>query len=119
MKWGLSGTNDGEFYHPGDIEADSSGNLYVADINNARIQKFDSEGNFIMKWGSSGEGDGQFDHPGDVIVDEANEAIYVTDIGNNRTYHKYLRSFSNIMAYFLLNCLIKSGYPLIHVSIYS
>ena len=39
------------------IAVDSSGNVYVADYSigftdNDRIQKFDSDGNFITKWGS-------------------------------------------------------------------
>ena len=37
------------------VATDSSGNVYVADIDNNRIQKFDSNGNFITKWGSNGD----------------------------------------------------------------
>lgn len=36
---------------PCGIAVDSAGNVYVADTNNARIQKFDSSGKFITKWG--------------------------------------------------------------------
>ena len=41
---------------PKGIATDSSGNVYVADMDNNRIQKFDSNGNFITKWGSHGTG---------------------------------------------------------------
>ena len=43
--------------------------MYVADYGNNRIQKFDSNGNFITKWGSKGTGDGQFDYPTGIAVD--------------------------------------------------
>ena len=59
-KWGSSGIGDGQFERPRGIAIDSSGNVYVADSNNNRIQKFDSNGKFITKWGSEGTGDGQF-----------------------------------------------------------
>ena len=51
------------------IAVDSSGNVYVADSDNNRIQKFDSNGNFITKWGSNGSGDGQFNGPIGIAVD--------------------------------------------------
>ena len=51
-QWGKLGTADGEFDGPTAISVDSSGNVYVADLNNNRIQKFDSNGTFITKWGT-------------------------------------------------------------------
>jgi tripartite motif-containing protein 71 len=57
-KWGQLGESDGRFVSPMGVAVDSSGNVYVADLGNHRIQKFDSEGTFITKWGSEGEGDG-------------------------------------------------------------
>jgi len=36
---------------PCHIAVDTSGNVYVADLYNKRIQKFDSNGNFIITWG--------------------------------------------------------------------
>ena len=45
---------------PHSIDVDSSGNVYVADSGNSRIQKFTSDGKFITKWGSEGSQTGQF-----------------------------------------------------------
>ncbi|MFC1716412.1 T9SS type A sorting domain-containing protein, partial [Candidatus Poribacteria bacterium] len=62
---------------------DNSENLYVADSLNSRIQKFDSEGNFLIKWGTKGSDDGQFDSPWDVAVDVSGN-VYVADAANRR-----------------------------------
>ena len=59
-KWGVMGVDEGDFSSPGSVAVDSKGNVYVADISNYRIQKFDTKGQFITKWGSYGPDDGQF-----------------------------------------------------------
>lgn len=68
---------------PSDFAAiDGSGNVYVADSDNDRVQKFDSSGTYLSQWGSSGSGDGQFDDPSGIAVDGS--SVYVADSGNNR-----------------------------------
>jgi hypothetical protein len=48
-KWGSTGSGDGQFVNPAlGVASDSSNNIYLADWGNNRIQKFDSNGNFIM-----------------------------------------------------------------------
>ena len=74
---------DGQFYSAEGVTVDSSGNIYVADSGNNRIQKFDSSGTYLSKFGSSGTGDGQFSTPRDVTVDSSGN-IYVLDKNNKR-----------------------------------
>ena len=65
------------------MAVDGSGNVYVADAWNDRIQKFDSDGNFLTKWGTEGDGDGQFMSPSGVAVDGSG-SVYVADTNNGR-----------------------------------
>ena len=90
----------------------SSGDLYVADRNNFRIDKFDAEGHFLMAWGfgvadgqtlalqtcgpeaapptttcfflnSSNKGAGNV-APESVAVEQSTHDVYVADSGNKR-----------------------------------
>jgi tripartite motif-containing protein 71 len=79
---GSKGSGDGQFIGPQWVAIDSSGNIYVADTYNHRIQKFNSDGAFLTKWGSEGSGDGQFNFP-TVAVDSSGN-VYVADFGNHR-----------------------------------
>jgi DNA-binding beta-propeller fold protein YncE len=62
---------------------DEAGDVYVADWRNDRVQKFTSDGEFVMKFGESGSANSEFNRPTDVAVD-ADGDIYVCDRGNNR-----------------------------------
>lgn len=57
---GSSGGLGGEMLQPQDVATDSSGNVYVADEDNNRIDKFDSSGNFLRAWGKNVNGGGVF-----------------------------------------------------------
>lgn len=50
FEWGEFGSKQGEFNIPHGIDLDNEGNVYVADRENNRIQKFDANGNFIAVW---------------------------------------------------------------------
>ena len=81
---GTSGSGNGEFNGPSGLDVDSSGNVFVADTNNNRIQEFSQTGSFISTYGSVGSGNGQFHQPIDVAVYNATGQIFVSDYGNNR-----------------------------------
>lgn len=45
---------DGNFFNANRAAVDSARDVYVMDLQNYRVQKFDRDGNFIGKWGSEG-----------------------------------------------------------------
>ncbi len=74
--FGSSGTGNSQFRQPRGIGFDSSGNIYVADMVNHRIQKFDPDGNYITQWGTRGIDPGEFVAPAVIYIDDA-DVIYV------------------------------------------
>ncbi|MCU0821285.1 MAG: hypothetical protein MUC95_02285 [Spirochaetes bacterium] len=80
--FGSPGNEDGMFHGPEGVSFDKSGNVYIVDSGNYRVQKFDDEGNFIFKFGKMGEYEGQFANPSGVLA--YNEQVYITDPGNSR-----------------------------------
>jgi sugar lactone lactonase YvrE len=83
---GGEGSAGGQFSKPRGITADKSGNIYVADTGNSRVQKFSPDGIFIMSFGIPGAGTGQLKEPNGVAVAE-DGTVYVVDALN----HKLLR----------------------------
>jgi uncharacterized protein (TIGR03663 family) len=75
----------GSFYEPWGIEVSEDGSVFVADTWNHRIQKFSSEGKFILQWGYFGQGESgdAFWGPRDIVID-SNGHVLVTDTGNKR-----------------------------------
>ncbi len=73
----------GDFAKPTGVAVDAEGNLYVADMLNARIEIFDADGNFIRTFGKRGDGPGYFEMPKSVAID-CDGHIWVTDSMQNR-----------------------------------
>jgi sugar lactone lactonase YvrE len=71
------------FYMPSVIVPDKSGNLYVVDTGNHRIQKFGPDGEYLATIGRQGQGPGEFYYPAWLDLDEEGN-LYVTDPQNNR-----------------------------------
>jgi DNA-binding beta-propeller fold protein YncE len=82
-KRGSYGSGNGQFLLPCGIAVDSSGNVYVADDFNQRIQKFNSNGRYLTQWDSSRSGNGQIYDPTDIAVDSSGN-VYVVESGYSR-----------------------------------
>ena len=104
---GAQGSLGGEFALPEGIAADAAGNVYVADSNGSRVQKFDASGGFLRAWGKdvvSGNAEtgfevctaaasckegatgglgGELDFPDGIAADAAGN-VYVADSLSNR-----------------------------------
>ncbi|MBI3599191.1 MAG: 6-bladed beta-propeller, partial [Nitrospinae bacterium] len=83
MSFGNYGKGKGEFNLPASIAVDKSGNLYVNDQNNHRIQKFDRDGKFILSFGGFGSMEGRFKIPVWVELDRDGNLL-VSEWLNNR-----------------------------------
>jgi len=83
LQWGSFGSGPGQFWNPVDIFVHSSGEIYVTDYNNHRIQVFDASGNFVRSLGSFGSAAGQFNHPEHTEEDSLGN-LYVADADNQR-----------------------------------
>jgi DNA-binding beta-propeller fold protein YncE len=81
---GTSGTQAGQFQGPAGLRISPvSGNIYVSDQFNNRVQVLDPQGNSLFTFGKQGSGDGEFNQPIGLEVDEF-ENIYVADSINSR-----------------------------------
>jgi DNA-binding beta-propeller fold protein YncE len=83
LQWGTEGSAPGEFSLPYTAAIDPSGNIYVIDRGNERVQKFDSEGNYLFQWHEwderdTDEGLTSFSLPVGIAADETGH-VYVTD----------------------------------------
>src|SRR3954471_11754311 len=81
--FGSAGNASGQFAHPAGIAQVLSGNIWVVDENNNRLEKFNEAGEYKFKMGALGTGNGQFTRPTDVATDSSDN-MWVADAGNTR-----------------------------------
>jgi outer membrane protein assembly factor BamB len=89
--WGRQGTGPGEFDltrtddNPGngDVAVAPSGQVYVDDTTNHRVQVFRPDGTFVSQFGSFGTGDGQFGSAEEIVVGR-DGSVYLLDLSANR-----------------------------------
>ncbi len=81
LSWGSPGSGNGQFAQPIGITVDAVGNVYVADTENQRVQKFDASGGWL----------GQFALPFAASAD-----LRPVDIAADAAGHVYVSAFGTI-----------------------
>jgi subtilisin family serine protease/sugar lactone lactonase YvrE len=99
FSFGSKGSGNGQVNYPMGAAVDSSGNVWVVDRDNNRIQKFNSKGEYLGQFGSEGSGDGKFNKPVDIAITAGGD-LWVTDSENYRVQKftsegKYLTQFGS------------------------
>lgn len=86
-KPGIAGDGPDEFNQPSSVYVAANGDIFVGDghgpRSNARIVKFNSNGEFIKTWGQQGAAAGDFHTPHALAMDSQGR-LFVGDRGNNR-----------------------------------
>jgi sugar lactone lactonase YvrE len=82
-KFGSVGSEAGKLKTPWGIAVDSSGNLWVADSANNRLEKFGPEGKYLATVGEAGSEPGKLNNPEGVAIDSKGN-LWVADTNNNR-----------------------------------
>ena len=80
--WGQKGAGLGQFDEPRGLGVDASGNIYVVDSKNNRVQKLGPDGTPLLTWGKEGGDPGSFKDPCGIAVSA--DAVYVADTWNHR-----------------------------------
>lgn len=73
---GEGGLEAGQLQRPVDVTLDAAGNVYVAEMANAHVEKYDASGRHLLTVGAKGQQKGEFTAPRAVAVDSAGR-IYV------------------------------------------
>ncbi|MGA8746024.1 MAG: hypothetical protein WB507_09180, partial [Solirubrobacterales bacterium] len=81
--FGSEGSGNGQLRRPIGMAIDASGNLWVADRENDRIEEFNSKGEYLSQFGTKGSGNGQLNEPQSLAF-ASNGDLWVTDAGNHR-----------------------------------
>lgn len=100
-QWGTLGSGNSEFNYPVDIAIDSVSNIYVTDLFNSRVQKFDSLGNTITRWGAMGTGPAQFVGVSGIQADK-NDNILVADAGRIQVFDVLGNTITQFVDYDLI-----------------
>jgi tripartite motif-containing protein 71 len=82
-EFGVSGDKEGMMNSPRGLAVSPAGMLYVADLNNSRIDKYTLDGRFAGSFGKKGDKKTEFKEPSGVAVDQNNN-VYVADAWNGR-----------------------------------
>jgi tripartite motif-containing protein 2/3/tripartite motif-containing protein 71 len=94
---GQEGSKKTQLSYACGVACDRTGNVYVADGNNCRIQVFTAKGSYLRTFGTKGRCAGELDLPLGVAVD-ARGMVFISEYNNHRvsvftTKGQYITSF--------------------------
>jgi RHS repeat-associated protein len=75
------GAGNGQLNHPNGSATDASGNVWVADATNNRVEKFSASGTFVASYSG---GLTTFKAPWGIAINQSTGNVYVADTGDNR-----------------------------------
>jgi DNA-binding beta-propeller fold protein YncE len=78
-----SGSGNGQLNGPHGIALDSTGNLYVVDNRNSRIEVFGTNGTYLNQWGGVGGSSGAFNSPVSICYNPTTKRISVSEDGGS------------------------------------
>lgn len=74
FQWGEKGSGEGQFNLPHALDLDEAGNVYVADRENGRVQKFDASGEFLNAWSTPSGAEVYA-----ISINPINQAVFAVD----------------------------------------
>jgi hypothetical protein len=81
---GPGGSGNGEFSTPNGVAIEqASGDVYVVDTGNNRVEKFEASGGYLSQFDGTATPAGSFAGPTAVAVDQSTGDVYVVDTGHN------------------------------------
>jgi hypothetical protein len=79
LRIGSESDSNALFYRVQDVGVDTQGNIYVVDMSNCRVQKFDPLGKYLQTIGRSGQGPGEFERPTLIRFEAQTGNIFIKD----------------------------------------
>jgi DNA-binding beta-propeller fold protein YncE len=83
QKFATRGEGEGNVLYPKRLAINSSGDVWVADAGNNRVEVFNEKGEYVTTFGGTGSGSEQMKYPTGVALD-SNGNVWVADDENNR-----------------------------------
>ena len=84
------------FYRAIDLDVDSSNHIYIVDLGNDRIQKYNQDGHFLQTIGGQGQGPGEFRGPLELFINSQNK-LFVREYMKMSIFDEqgdFIRSYS-------------------------
>jgi DNA-binding beta-propeller fold protein YncE len=77
-RFGKPGSKEGELFHPTNIAIGPTGDVFITETSNFRVQRFSADGKSLRVYGEVGDRPGNFARPKGLAIDRAGR-IYVSD----------------------------------------